>query len=132
MPSRDAKPYPKAKQLARGEKRYRRKVVSARTWQRIMDAKKGPCRVCKGATTHLPAFQASSVTWHHVIPRDFHGDDVRDNIVPLCLTCHEHVTAMQPQACLALCASLTNAEYAYAIGKLGEGAFERVDRVTLT
>jgi 5-methylcytosine-specific restriction endonuclease McrA len=125
-------PYPKSAQLARREKRYRRKVVSERTWQRIMDAKRGPCRVCKGTTTHLPAFQASSVTWHHVIPRDFHGDDVADNIVPLCFTCHELVTAMRPQACLALCASLTDAEYAYAIGKLGEGAFERVYRVTLT
>jgi 5-methylcytosine-specific restriction endonuclease McrA len=128
----EAKPYSKEKQLARGAKRYRRKAVSDRTWQRIMDAKQGSCRVCKRATTYLPAFQAASVTWHHVIPRDFHGDDVNDNIVPLCFACHEHVTALKPDACLALCASLTDAEYAYAIGKLGEGAFERVYRVVLT
>jgi hypothetical protein len=129
----DAKPYPKAQQLGRGERRYRRKVASAKQWQKITaEKKKGPCRVCKQPTTHLAAWQASSVTFHHVVPRDFGGDDVAENIVPLCFTCHGFVTVLEPQACLALCASLTDAEYAYAIGKLGEGAFERVYRVTLT
>jgi 5-methylcytosine-specific restriction endonuclease McrA len=128
----DAKPYPKAKQLGRGERRYRRKVASPKRWAAIMDAKRGPCRVCKRATTHLQAFRAGSVTFHHLVPRDFGGDDVADNIVPLCFACHELVTGLEPRACLALCANLTDAEYAYAIGKLGEGAFERVYRVVLT
>jgi hypothetical protein len=128
----DAKPYPKAQQLGRGERRYRRKVASAKQWQKITAEKKGPCRVCRNATTHLRAFQAGSVTFHHVIPRDLGGDDVKDNIVPICFACHEMVTGLYAPSCLALCASLTDSEYAYAIGKLGEGAFERVYRVTLT
>ena len=41
-----ADPYPKSRQLARGERRYRRKVASAKQWQAIMAAKIGPCRVC--------------------------------------------------------------------------------------
>ena len=43
----EAKPYPKAQQLARGERRYRRKVASAKQWQRIAAEKQGPCRVCR-------------------------------------------------------------------------------------
>jgi 5-methylcytosine-specific restriction endonuclease McrA len=132
MSGNDAKPYSKAQQLGRGERRYRRKVASPKQWQAITAAKRGPCRVCKQPTTHLAAWQASSVTFHHVVPRDFGGGDVAENIVPLCFACHERVTAMRQDACVVLCASLTDAEYAYAIGKLGEGAFERVYRVTLT
>jgi 5-methylcytosine-specific restriction endonuclease McrA len=112
--------------LARGAKRYRRKVASERTWQRICDAKKGPCRVCKYPLTSFPAFGATTVTWHHVIPRDYFGDDVPENIVPVCFNCHVHLTHRGPEACRALCASLTDAEYAYAVDKLGEGVFERV------
>jgi 5-methylcytosine-specific restriction endonuclease McrA len=128
----DAKPYPKAQQLGRGERRYRRKVASAKQWQRIAAEKKGPCRVCKRPTTHLEAWRAGSLTLHHIIPRDFGGDDVADNIAPLCFACHPLVTDLERHACLALCSSLTDAEYAYAIGKLGEGAFERVYRVVTT
>lgn len=123
-------PYPKAQQLGRGTKRYRRKIASPKQWQAITAAKRGPCRVCKQPTTHLQAFAAASVTWHHVVPRDFHGDDVRDNIVPLCFACHTKVTALDWWACRHLLRSLTDAEYAYAIDKLGEGTFERVYRVT--
>ena len=41
----DAKPYTKSQQLARGAKRYRRKVASPKQWQAIIAAKVGPCRV---------------------------------------------------------------------------------------
>jgi 5-methylcytosine-specific restriction endonuclease McrA len=130
MSGNEAKPYSKAQQLARGAKRYRRKVASAKQWQAICAAKGGPCRVCGTATTYLQAWGASSITFHHVIPRDLGGDDVKDNIVPLCFACHERVTARKPGSCLNLCASLTDAEYAYAVDKLGEGVFERVYGVT--
>jgi 5-methylcytosine-specific restriction endonuclease McrA len=63
---------------------------------------------------------------HHVVPRDFHGDDVADNIAPLCPDCHALVTTRDPDACRAFAASLTDAEYAYLIDKAGEGAAERI------
>jgi hypothetical protein len=64
------------------------------------------------------------------VPRDFHGDDTQDNIAALCFECHILVTLRDPEPCRALCASLTDAEYAYAIGKLGESVFTRVYGIT--
>ena len=42
----DVTPFPKSVQLARGERRYKRKVASPKQWQAISEAKRGPCRVC--------------------------------------------------------------------------------------
>jgi 5-methylcytosine-specific restriction endonuclease McrA len=114
----EAKPYPKASQLARGERRYRRKVASPKQWQAIIAAKRGPCRVC--------GFGAPYAEFHHLVPRDLGGDDVPDNIVPLGSSCHERVTRRVPVALRHLAESLTDAEYAYVIGKLGEGGMERL------
>jgi hypothetical protein len=38
-------PDPKSRSLARGARRYRRKVASPKQWQAIIAAKRGPCRV---------------------------------------------------------------------------------------
>jgi 5-methylcytosine-specific restriction endonuclease McrA len=111
------KPYPKAQQLARGETKYRRKVASPKQWQALKEAKRGSCRVCGDGI---------GLSLHHVVPRDFHGDDLADNLVPLHFDCHLLVTMREPEACRTLCASLTDAEYAYAVEKVGEGVFERV------
>ncbi len=119
--SNDAKPYPKSKQLARGERRYRRKLASTSQWQRIIDAKRGACRICSNGN--------AGICFHHLVPRDFGGDDVPDNIVPLCPDCHTLVTELDPAACLKLVSRLTDAEYAYAIQKMGENVFERVYRI---
>ena len=89
----EAKPYSKAQQLARGERRYRRKVASPKQW---------------------------------LIPRDFGGDDVADNIVPLCQHDHDMVTRREPEHVRALLSSLSDAEYAYAVGKAGEDWAERI------
>ena len=102
----DAKPYPKAQQLGRAERRYRR----------------GPCRVCE---------IASPVEFHHVVPRDLGGDDVADNIVPLCSVHHQLVTVLYSThtrfyVTHIFVASLTDAEYAYAVEKVGENVWERV------
>ena len=118
----DAKPYPKSQQLARGAKRYRRKVASPKQWQAIIAAKQGPCRVCQMPLAH----GGYGLQLHHVVPRDLHGDDVADNITPLCEVCHGAVTLRFPEACKPFVAALTDAEYAYAIDKAGEGVFERV------
>jgi 5-methylcytosine-specific restriction endonuclease McrA len=117
-------PFPKSRQLARGAKRYRRKVASPKQWAAISAAKLEPCRVCCDPGTNGRMF--GRIQLHHVVPRDFHGDDVADNIAPLCPDCHRLVTARDPDACRSFVASLTDAEYAYLIDKAGEGAAERI------
>ena len=117
-------PFPKASQLARGERRYRRKIASPKQWQAIIAAKQGPCRVCCDPCSNGAAF--TLVHMHHLVPRARGGDDVADNIVPLCSACHEQVTRGNPVDLEAVASSLTDAEYAYIVGKLGEGGIERL------
>ncbi len=117
----DAKPYPKSAQLARGERRYRRTVASPKQWQAIIEAKRGPCRVCGNA----PGRESARVEYHHLVPRDLGGDDTADNIVPLCPSCHVCITDRSHVTALLLCEQLTDAEYGYAVGKLGEDVWER-------
>jgi hypothetical protein len=118
-------PLPKSSQLARGERRYRRKIASPKQWQAIIAAKNGPCRVCEGrtGTRRFPPFGAE---FHHLVSRAQLGDDTEDNIVPLCSLCHAEVTGRFAPSLQALAANLSDAEYAYCIGKLGEGALERL------
>lgn len=119
-------PDPKSRSLARGERRYRRKVASAKGWQRIIDAKQGPCRVCAPAGWNGSGIKP--VQFHHIVPRDapWFGDDVEDNIAPACLDCHPLLTVADPAALAALQASLSDAEYAYIVGKLGESGPDRL------
>jgi 5-methylcytosine-specific restriction endonuclease McrA len=120
----DVTPHTKDKQLARGERRYRRKIASAQEWQRIADAKRGPCRVCTDPASNGSRF--GLIQFHHIVPRSpWAGDDVADNIAPLCPGCHEDVTRRDGWACRALIESLTDAEYAYAVQKSGESFFVR-------
>jgi 5-methylcytosine-specific restriction endonuclease McrA len=120
-----AEPFPKAKQLARGERRYRRKIASPKQWQAIRAEKLDgqPCRVCF-VTEYRPDFGAKEL--HHLVSRSALGDDVAENLVPLCGSCHQRVTMRQAGALRWLAESLTDAEYAYCVGKLGEGAMERL------
>lgn len=112
-------PHPKSKQLARGERRYRRKVASPKQWQAIIEAKGGPCRVCMpvAGNGHVPPL----IQFHHLIPRSRGGDDVPDNIVPLCADCHDEVTRGTVTATLMLARSLTDAERAYVEGRVRRG-----------
>lgn len=118
----EAKPYSKAQQLARGARRYRRKVASPKQWQAIIAAKGPQCRLAPWNIT-TPTLD---VQYHHLIPRDFGGDDVADNIVPLCQHDHDMVTRREPEHVRALLSSLSDAEYAYAVGKAGEDWAERI------
>lgn len=117
-----ARPLTKEAQLARGERRYRRKVASPKRWQQIIDAKRGPCRVC-GKT--------SDISFHHLLPKGspWHGADHESNIVPLCgdgtRGCHGLVEHRDAAAMRALVLSLTDAEYAHCAEKGGESFFER-------
>ena len=119
-------PDPKARTLPRGQRRYRRKVASPKQWQAIIAAKQGPCRVCtlpqlNGATTHA----SRRIQLHHIVARDHSGDDVPDNIVPLCPECHHRVTIRASLECRELLECLTDAEYAYMIERGGEDYPER-------
>jgi len=111
-------------QLARGERRYRRKVASPKQWQAIIQTKQGPCRVCEAetGTTKRPAYGG---TYHHLVSREDHGDDIADNIVPLCWNHHDDVTRRFPSACSALLATLAPAERAYMAARGGPDYAER-------
>jgi len=115
-------PFPKASQLARGERRYRRKVAAPKQWQTIIAAKGSTCRLANSACE-------GGIEYHHLVRRGapYFGDDLADNIVPLCELHHRNVTQGRPRSNRErLAASLSDAEYAYVIGKLGEGGMERL------
>ena len=120
-------PDPKSRTLARGERRYRRKVASPKQWQAIIAAKMGPCRVTvaprsNGGTPSTP----QPIEFHHLVSRAQGGDDCEDNIVPLSHEGHRRVTERDTEALRRLAESLTDAEYAYVIGKLGEDGLARL------
>lgn len=118
-----ARPHPKGSQLARSRPKYRRIVAGPKRWQAIVDEKLGPCRVC-GAVEGNGRF-GGKIQLHHIVSREDHGDDVPENIVPLCPHDHALITQRNPSAATALLVTLTDAEYAYAVEHGGEGFFER-------
>jgi hypothetical protein len=106
-------PFPKSVQLARGERRYRRKVAGPKQWQALSAQKMGPCRVC---WARRPIF----LELHHLVSREDHGDDVADNLVPVCGECHDAVTRRVETVSRLLLTRLSDAEYAYMIQRGGE------------
>src|SRR5947209_3732611 len=108
-------PYPKTKQLARGERRYRRKVASPKQWAAIRAEKLGPCRVCMAAIVE-DGRGVGAIQLHHLVPRAQGGDDVADNMIPLHHFCHNGVHGRHSEALRAVAGTLTDAEYAYVIG----------------
>jgi hypothetical protein len=116
----DVTPFPKAKQLARGERRYRRKVASPKQWAALWEAKRGPCRVCTAYSFD------SVIDPHHLVFREDGGDDVPDNIVPLCRGCHEALhRRATPAIARLLLSRLSDAEYAYMVQRGGDDYAER-------
>ena len=117
-------PHPKSEQLARGERRRGRIIATAKGWEKIVAAKQAPCRICRDAGSNGSVH--SRIEFHHLVPRAQLGDDVADNIVPLCSLCHRAVTLRLPIPLQLLAGKLTDSEYAYIVHKLGEGASERL------
>ena len=115
----DVHPFPKSAQLARGARRYRRKVASPKQWQAIAAGKAGPCRVCSAVTPRL-------MQLHHVVWREDGGDDVADNIVAVCPPCHAALHRRAPAIARLLLSRLSDAEYAYMVERGGEDYPERV------
>lgn len=118
-------PFTKEMQVGAGRpRRYRRKIAGPKQWQAIVAEKGDRCRLCEAVSEHL---HGQPVEYHHLVSRGSQlGDDVADNIVPVCRLHHHAVTARHEVALRLLAESLTDAEYAYCIDKLGEGAMERL------
>ena len=117
----EAIPWPKPARIPR--KPYRRKVASRKQWAAIAAEKTGPCRVCGSVENGRVE---SKIQLHHVVSRNHRGEDTADNIVPLCLLCHDAVTRREPLPCYGVLVTLTDAEYAYMVEHGGEDYPERV------
>lgn len=117
-------PHPKSKQLARGLRRYHRRVASPAQWAAIVEAKQGPCRCCLDPASNGRLY--GRVHFHHLLSRARGGDDVPANIVPLCPDCHDAITCNHAPTLALLAERLEDEEYAYLIAKCGEGALERI------
>jgi hypothetical protein len=124
-----ADPYPKSRQLARGERRYRRKIASPKQWQAIIAAKGDLCRVCESMGR---AITFGHVEYHHLVARAHRGDDVAANIVPLCSYHHSAITVCSEPQVDALLSNLTDTEYAYMIQRGGEDYPERAYGIRYT
>jgi 5-methylcytosine-specific restriction endonuclease McrA len=105
------------RQLVRGERRYRRKVASPKQWQAIIAAKGGPCRVCNDPASNGRVH--GSIHFHHLVARARGGDDVADNIVPLCGDCHDLITRGNRVTARLLARTLTLEERRYVASKPG-------------
>jgi 5-methylcytosine-specific restriction endonuclease McrA len=101
-----------------------RVVASPKKWEALRTAKLGECRVCGGERQARNGTLTMGL--HHLVFRSHGGDDVEDNLVPLHNVCHDEIHARNPESLQLLAESLTDAEYAYIIGKLGEGGMSRL------
>lgn len=118
-------PYTKSQQLGTGRKKYRRIVASRKTWEKLRDDRLGPCLLC----SHMVGWNRPGTDLHHVIPRDRFGDDIAENLVPLCREHHTLVENGIPLERRELAKAIQQSEpavYAYAIEKLGEDGWLRL------
>lgn len=65
--------------------------ATAAEWAAIAEAKQGPCRICRRIESNGSVH--SRIELHHLIRRSQGGDDVAENIVPLCGECHTKLHA---------------------------------------
>lgn len=120
----DPRPYPKRAQLHRPARRRARITATKAQWAEIAAAKLGPCRVCCDPGHNGSQF--GRIQLHHLVSRSQLGDDVADNIVPLCLRCHESVTLRRSEALMLLVESLSEDEVLYCVRMLGKDAALRL------
>lgn len=85
-------------------------------WEQLRRAKLRPCRVC--GNSWLPQL-------HHLVSRSLGGDDVPDNLVPLCSDCHGLVEDHDHETLRVLGERLTHREMDYVTGKKGSGYLVR-------
>jgi len=97
-----------------GDTPYRRRTASRRKWAAITREKTGPCRVCGSEQNGRVE---SRIHLHMLVSRARGGDDVADNVVPLCRTCYELVMIRDEATLVRLSVKLTKAELAYVRSK---------------
>lgn len=88
-------------------------------WRELQVLKAGPCRICGNGWK-----DGMAIGLHHLVARSLLGDDVPENLVPLCGSgttgCHGKVEDRDPEACSTLRKNLTAEEIAYCLRKKGE------------
>lgn len=92
------------------------KRAKTRDWDALRREKLAVCRVCGSS---------QDIELHHLVARSLGGDDVADNLVPLCHDCHTAVEKHAPYECLQLQLGLTDLELAYITEKKYAGYAER-------
>jgi hypothetical protein len=98
----------------------RRVKADQNEWQRLRAEKIAMCRVCA---------EKIGSTLHHLVSKSLGGDDMADNLVPLCGSgttgCHGLIEARDAWACSLLGQRLTAEERAYVVVKKGAGFMAR-------
>lgn len=91
-------------------------------WTRFREEKAGPCRGCG----------SRSDTFHHALPRSLGGDDLADNLIPLCgdgtRGCHgamENHTRGWETVAANIRDSFTQDELTYLVGRKSEVWLDR-------
>lgn len=124
-----ARPFSKTSQVARGPRKYRRKIASPKQWAGLQAERQGPCILCGNPPPN---------ELHHIVPRDRGGDDVADNLLPLCRVDHRLVEDRDPRTVRRFVHMITLDErapgaragcrdaYSYAVEKVGEDWAERL------
>lgn len=89
--------------------------------------REGKCRVGKDAHPEC------MVTWalhrHHLVGKDRNGDDVDENLIPLCHACHDafHSSIFAPAIAAAIRASMLEVELRFVL-EHPEGGAEWLDK----
>src|SRR6266487_838601 len=109
-------PRPEDRRPRPDPKPIRRHKADIDEWKILRRLKLGPCRVCCCEPWYTELLR---IEFHHLVGRDLGGDDVPDNLVPLCHKCHGLVEEREVNACHHLRRSLTLREYAYVVDKKG-------------
>lgn len=91
--------------------------ASRSEWEMIRRAKLDVCRACR---------YDFRIELHHLVPRSQAGDDVADNLVPLCFLCHGLIENRNATTEVALGLKLTRPERNYVIRK--KGLYYLIDR----
>ncbi len=94
-------------------RRRRRSTDAGREKCLSIDAR---CRLCPSGR---------GLQRHHVVPRSLGGDDVDENLVPLCSACHARITGNDLIARRLLRSALHPDEVAYVVERKGEAWLDR-------
>ena len=108
-------PFTKEEQLKRGAKRKPRIVATRKQWAKIRAAK------LEGMACAIVPCGLEAQELHHIVSRGQLGDDVADNCIGVCRRHHALITEREPGTLALLAECLTDAEEAYAAGKVGPG-----------